>query len=209
MSQTCYGNKTIAFASQGILQMPRWSNAPLLLYHGTDSQALSGLRLSKGAALAAFAADLKHCRPNTDFGRGFYMTTSERQARNWANLRVHRVISGHRRSSAVGPRAVVLAFSLDRDWLANLDALCFVLPNRDFFDLVWDCRSGEPPHQRTSGKIAYDVVYGPVTLWPQGMVVGESDQVSFHTDDAVKALPKPFVLDLAPLATGLFDWPLP
>ena len=196
----CFGS----LEGSGIPEMPRWNNAPLLLYHGTDSQALAGAALTKGAALATFAADLMRCRPNTDFGRGFYMTTSERQARNWANLRVHRFASG-RAHSAMAPRAVVLSFNLDRDWLASLDTLCFVLPNRDFFDLVWDCRMGQPPHQRGSSKVSYDVVYGPVTLWPQGMVVGDADQVSFHTDGVVSSLPKPIVFDVASLPTGLFD----
>ncbi|MEZ5905425.1 MAG: DUF3990 domain-containing protein [Geminicoccaceae bacterium] len=31
--------------------------------------------------------DLQKCKANTDFGQGFYLTSSEHQARNWANYR--------------------------------------------------------------------------------------------------------------------------
>ncbi len=66
------------------------------------------------------------------------MTTSERLARNWANMRV-------RRRSISDNKAVVLCFEIEREWLASLESLCFVRASEDFFDLVEDCRSGIPP----------------------------------------------------------------
>jgi hypothetical protein len=180
--------------------MPRWNNAPLDLYHGTDSHSLSGIQLAQGKPLVGFSVDLGVCRANTDFGKGFYMTTSEHQARNWANIRVRR-----RASRSPGTKAMLLSFKVDRDWLASLDALCFVLPCQSFFDFVEDCRSGVPPHQRADPRLAYDVVYGPVTLWPQDMVVAGADQVSIHTTSAATGLPTPQVVDIAGTPDGLFE----
>lgn len=52
-----------------------WTNQDLPLYHGTldryVSSILSGVDVTKG-------------RAHTDFGKGFYTTTVERQARAWA-----------------------------------------------------------------------------------------------------------------------------
>lgn len=180
--------------------MSLWNNAPLELYHGTDSQSLRGYSLAIGVPLAGFAVDLRLSRANTDFGQGFYTTTLEQQARNWANLRVRR-----RKARISNASAVVLSFTIDREWLATLDTLCFVLPSRSFFDLVEDCRAGEPPHQRRGPKAAYDLVFGPVSLWPQDLYVGMGDQVSIHTTSAATGLPTPIVLDIASAPTGLFS----
>jgi hypothetical protein len=179
--------------------MPDWTNAPLALFHGTDSSAMSDHDIRVGHLVPGFRVDLRHCRSSTDFGRGFYTTTSEHQARNWANITVQR------RRGARASRAVLLRFSVDRNWLASLDALCFNLPSRDFFDLVKYCRSGGDPHRRGVRRRTYDVVYGPVTLWPQTMVVERTDQVSFHSDRAAMGLGRPSVRDLAELPTGLFE----
>ena len=37
-------------------------------------------------------------------------------------------------------------------------------------------------------KPFYDVVYGPVSLFPQFLVIADADQISFHTDAALRAL---------------------
>ena len=160
--------------------MPQWHNNPLQVFHGTDNLS--------AAALAATGVSLALCRPNTDFGQGFYVTTSLHQARQWANTRVLRI-----------PRALVatvVSFDLDRDWIASLDTLAFVRPIKDFWDLVTDCRYGFPPHQRSPPHPRpYDVVYGPVTIWPQRLVIADCDQISFHTRRAVVGLGAPLFFE--------------
>ncbi|GJD49110.1 hypothetical protein OPKNFCMD_1840 [Methylobacterium crusticola] len=163
--------------------MPVWSNPVLRVYHGTDDVSAA---VAPNAALGtplSFVVTLALCRPNTDFGQGFYVTTRLHQAREWANTRVLRA------PPQPGLHAVVLGFDLDRDWLAGLDSLTFVRPIRDFWNLVTDCRHGFAPHQRIPPRPApYDVVYGPVTLWPQRLVIADCDQISFHTRRAIRGL---------------------
>ena len=159
-----------------------WTNGPLVLYHGTDlvsaANILSttGVQCSLGKAL-------------TDFGRGFYTTTNLHQARNWANQRC-RVLA---RRPGPHPVAVVVELRIDRSQLARLLYLTFVTEDTggDFWNLVGDCRSTPPPaqtHHPPTPQSYYDVVYGPVSLWPQTLVIKDCDQVSFHTAAAEKLL---------------------
>jgi hypothetical protein len=78
----------------------------------------------------------------------------------------------------------VLGFDLDRDWLATLETLGFVRETRDIWDLVDTCRHGFAPHQRVYPHGPYDVVFGPVTLWPSILLIKDCDQISFHTPRA-------------------------
>jgi hypothetical protein len=139
-----------------------------------------------GAAVP-FVINISLCRPFTDFGQGFYVTTNLHQARQWANAKVVR-------TPGTAFRAPVLAFQLNRDQLAEQETLCFVRPIRDFWDLVHDCRNMWPPHQRTPRSrptirlTNYDVVYGPVTLWPSILTIQDCDQISFHTQSRMPDL---------------------
>lgn len=182
--------------------MPVWRNLPLTVFHGTDnaSASLPAASVRSRPPNAAFAVNLRRCRPFTDFGQGFYTTTRLHQARQWANSRVMRA------RGSTGLHAVVLQFDLDRDWLASLEHLAFVRPTRDYWNLVTDCRHGFPPHQRVTPRaLAYDVVYGPVSLWPQSLVIADCDQISFHSQRAVLGLTVfPRVRDEALSPSGLF-----
>lgn len=150
-----------------------WTNAPLKVYHGTTlnytQSVAAGPDPSKGSAF-------------TDFGLGFYVTTNLRQAKDWANDR-HRSRGTH--------AAAVVEFDIDREWLATLDALAFVVEgaNSGYWDFVDFCRQGRtylrstrPDHGRTAPSTMrhYQVVYGPVSLWPQRHVLKDCDQISFH-----------------------------
>jgi hypothetical protein len=186
---------------------PRWGNAPLVVYHGTDTTALG---VSGGLTIGGtvrFRVNISRCRPFTDFGQGFYVTTHLHQARQWANAKVIR-------TPAASSRALVLMFTLDRDWLASLEGLDFVRPIQDFWNLVYDCRNLWPPHQRAGGtrfssKAAYDVVYGPVTLWPSILTIQDCDQISFHDQATLTGSAAanagfdrdPVVIDMAPVDT--------
>jgi hypothetical protein len=182
--------------------MSRWLNPALRVYHGTSAAAAgiampaSGAPLSYAGLIAKplpvpFVINLARCRPFTDFGQGFYVTTSLHQAREWANTKV--------RSWTSRTQALVLEFAPDRDWLATLEALCFVRPTQDFWDLVHDCRNRFPPHQRIYPHGPYDVVFGPVSIWPSRLLIADCDQISFHTARSLIGMgSNPIVVDIAP-----------
>jgi hypothetical protein len=156
-----------------------WNNGPLVLYHGSDDVSATTI-INTGI-------DLSKCKVLADFGQGFYTTTSLVQAKNWANKRCKVV------SVAPGKKAVatVLRFDVDRDKLALLEFLAFVIENSntDFWDFVRNCRQNPPPSQhRRLGNSIYDVVFGPVTLWPQTLIIKDGDQISFHTSVGLQSL---------------------
>jgi hypothetical protein len=174
--------------------VPQWKNPLLTVYHGTDNSAAVIQAAPVGGRLP-FVVNLALCRSFTDFGQGFYTSTSLHQAKQWANTRVLR-------TTGTTGSAVVLRFEIHRDWLASLDTLAFVRAIADFWALVADCRVGFPPHQRQPPHpVPYDVVYGPVTLWPQILIISDCDQISFHTQKALGGLNTVF---LEARATYLF-----
>ena len=170
-----------------------WTNGPLVLYHGCDDLSASAI-VTRGVSLTP-------CKPFTDFGLGFYTTTNFVQAKNWANTRCRSLLA----RSKVPQIATVIWFEVERDSLASLDFLTFVTENTnpDFWDFVRRCRRISPPlqHDRKGFAAAtrppkaaprqsdYDVVFGPVTLWPQTLVIKDCDQISFHTVAGVACLP--------------------
>ena len=180
--------------------MPSWNNQPAVLYHGTDTAVLSPLIPNLHNLLNGFKIDLKRCRPDSDFGRAFYATTNEQQAREWANARVRQARNAIRPNLTT--TAVLLTFPVDRSALAGLDTLCFVRPTADYYALVDDCRLGFPAHGRQPPKTAYDVVLGPVRMWPQKLVIFDGDQISFNTVAAIAILPEPTVSAIGQSQSG-------
>ena len=167
-----------------------WNNSVLELYHGCTDEAA---RKIQGSNRYKNNINLKLGRDRVDFGRGFYTTTRHDQAENWANCQYAR----NRKNSKV-QKAAVLIFRIDREKLASLINLGFVVEgdpqNSDFWDLVNHCRSAKrKTHERTTGSTGgfYDVVSGPVALPFQKLVVKDCDQYSFHTRDGVDALGHP------------------
>ncbi|MDL2408506.1 DUF3990 domain-containing protein [Rhizobium calliandrae] len=139
-----------------------WPNITLTVYHGTDS--LSGNNIRMNGILA------QYFNPSSDFGAGFYVTTSLHQAKNWANERV-RTIGGF------GVNAEVLQYDLSRSAIETLEHLVFVTDTQDFHDLCAFCRGGGGvSHGRTA---PYDAIYGPVSLSPQTLVIANCDQICF------------------------------
>jgi Protein of unknown function (DUF3990) len=170
--------------------MPMWDNGRLVLFHGCSHTSLhdsyrnqGGIRLNS----PIHNIDLSLCDTRTDFGQGFYTTTSEHQAMQWANQQVRRKFV----HQGTYDNAIVLRLEVDRNPLADLKTLTFVSSTADFWNFIEYCRNGFPPHapQVQGTQTTYDVVYGPVSIWPQWLVVKDCDQISFHTPDALKVLP--------------------
>jgi Protein of unknown function (DUF3990) len=169
---------------------PPWT-APrdqyLVLWHGCTSDDKNKIE--------AHGVDVTRGREATDFGRGFYTTTNEVQARHWAWIRYY----DPKFSRATGVQPVVLRFRVNRHDLAKLQSICFFLGdygNEDYWSIVQHCRQSTataindhhgPVVER--GLKWYDIACGPVAaFWEQRRAMTDTDQVSFHTDAAAKLL---------------------
>jgi hypothetical protein len=156
-------------------QLPLWRNGPLILYHGT---------LQRHAASILRGIDPAYFKPYKDFGRGFYLTTSLRQASLWARRRADRKLGGE--------LPAVLRFVVPLDELSRLETLAFVRSDyeaEDFWSLVAHCRGGNMDHGRPGNGGWYDVVAGPVAaFWEQRACYAGADQISFHTSSALALL---------------------
>jgi hypothetical protein len=120
-----------------------------------------------------------------DFGLGFYTTTWFDQAKSWANLRARKLASRY-----PGVRAIVLEFAMQRNDLADLEALVFTNEKVGYWPFVRYCRRGGSPHARVGRpQGSYDIVYGPVSLGIQEFVVKDSDQVSCSVKRAAARTP--------------------
>lgn len=142
---------------------------------------------------------------NTDFGRGFYTTTIQRQARHWAWLRYFSKCS----TPPPGPGGllpVTLRFKVRREELTaglmNFEMLSFVSGSYDsegYWSLVQHCRSGGSnqkckPTTCSEEEQWYDVVTGPAAaFWQQRVAMNDSDQVAFHTQRICDKLLNPLI----------------
>jgi hypothetical protein len=159
-----------------------WTNPALILYHGTVLNSAQGI--------VASGIDRRTFRPGTDFGPGFYATTNLAQAREWAA----------RKARKLGGVPAVIRFFVNRDAAASLQAVWFVRhgsDGSDYWFLVGSCREGAADHGRTGFNGFYDLVVGPVAKrWTSRpyAIIDDSDQVSFHTDNALAILRTPTIV---------------
>jgi hypothetical protein len=184
----------------------------LILWHGCTAFDKDDIEVN--------GIDLAKCRVDTDFGRGFYLTTRERQARDLAWTRYYDWRADPANAGQGGNQPALLRFRVRRytaagragpldDGLDQLRSLCFVLDDEDFWSFVHHCRQSVPAnpargkaavvhdHKRPPGGW-YDVVIGPVAArWQQRRPLPGADQVSFHTPEAIAILDALIVSGLA------------
>jgi hypothetical protein len=165
-----------------------WQNDNLVLYHGCTDRSLRSNNPS-GISTDALphGIDLQAGAPGSDFGQGFYTTSWFQQARNWANVRAMQLASAYPGRTIT---AIVLRFEMNRNHLAELEALAFTTENSGYWLFVRYCRNGSTPHARTNcTQEKYDIVYGPLAVNGLELVIKDSDQVSFHTEGAIQRIP--------------------
>lgn len=184
------------------MKLPSWTNQNVVLFHGTTLDRLSDYALAEGEVIEDFNVDLSRSRSLTDFGRGFYTTTIETQAEDWASSLTVRSSYGRR---PVRTKPVVLEFSVDRDELSKLDSLAFVWGHLDLRSFVETCRTSADSHNRSNGHQFFDIVYGPLTRYPERKVDEDRDQISVHTVEGVKCLGLPIVKSIGLRRGKRFD----
>lgn len=189
---------------------PAWTaDQHVVLYHGSASVFLDSILRGINPAAGGRARD---------FGQGFYTTTFEYQAVQWANgiakkLRDKAAEKPKKHKSWANAEPLVVSFRVSLAKLAALRSLAFVRPQRDselYWSFICHCRlfrEGKlPPNHdpaysthlfdHPDGKGMYDMVSGPVAArYPkkrgehfQRLVHPVLDQFSFHTKDAADIL---------------------
>ncbi|WP_415020868.1 DUF3990 domain-containing protein [Aestuariivirga sp.] len=155
------------------------------MYHGSVYSHFQQYKLSPGHSIPSFGVDLSRCRPRTDFGRGFYLTTSLEQAEKWANIKSLR--------SRSADQPLILEFNIDLEVFCKLDYLWFVRASDEFNAFVRRCRRHDTWHKVSRTDDPYDVVLGPLSKFPGHTVYDGCDQFSLHTQRAIGLMPKPMV----------------
>ncbi len=105
--------------------------------------------------------DVKHSKKFLDFGKGFYLTTFEEQAKKWA------IRKGMRQEKT----AIVNVYSMDENW-NDLRVLSFEKENEKWLDFVCACRKGEPLNAEYDiiiGNVADDDVFKTVDMYFRGL----------------------------------------
>lgn len=150
-----------------------WDNRELTLWHGTT--------LDRARRIQATAPDLSRSRKSLDFGRGFYATTRQRQATDWAL----------RAASKTRTHPALISWRVRYDDFDHWPKIVFAdagKSSHDFWRFVELNRTLEQPH-RSKPLGYFDIVAGPASKnYVARNGVEDMDQISFHTDAAITLL---------------------
>lgn len=105
--------------------------------------------------------DVKHSKKYLDFGKGFYLTTYEEQAKKWAI----------RKSMRQGKTAIVNVYGM-KDNYNDYQVLSFEKENEKWLDFVCACRKGESlntDYDIIIGNVADDDVFKTVDMYFRGL----------------------------------------
>lgn len=173
-----------------------WTHHITVLWHGTT--------VSSAKSIIKSGPSLGRLRIGLDFGQAFYTTTSERQAKDWAN---QQVLKAMRTSPTVAP--AIVSFSFDTINLSSLRSISFIRSDKsayDYWDFVSFFKSGSYHYHRQTAPHLFDVVAGPLAVRPGiKKAIPNSDQMSFHTAAALKLLSSAKIqMTVAPTGHKLF-----
>lgn len=155
------------------------------------------MRLYHGSTMTVRKPAPGRSRSNTDFGKGFYTTTSREQAEKWAQIKKSR------EDAAASTRAVVSVFEFDEALLddARFRTMHFSGATAEWLDFVVNNRRGATAHgfDFVMGPVANDQLYAVIALYENGVLdaaaaIGQLrthrlfDQLSFHTPTACALL---------------------
>lgn len=115
------------------------------------------MRLYHGSTLTIDKPDAEHSRANLDFGRGFYTTSYEEQAKKWAL----------RKALRTSQPAIINEYEFNETALSNFKVLQFDT-DYSWLDFVCSCRRGElgfKGYDVIIGQVADDRVYDAVDMY--------------------------------------------
>lgn len=151
----------------------------MLLYHGSITVVKKPL--------------LNITNRKTDFGIGFYTTTSENQANSWANIKKIRygVKTGY-----------INVYEFDEVQFPRLNVMTFVGATNEWLDFVFTNRHIDGlnhSYDIVRGPVANDTLYQTLALFEGGILDKNEtiarlktyklvDQISFHTEKGLESL---------------------
>ena len=117
--------------------------------------------LYHGSFLEIPRPDLRHSRPNVDFGRGFYTTPLKEQAVKWCGKFKRR-----------GKDGVISRYIFDETASSTLKTLKFDAYSEEWLDFILTCRTGHDTsdYDIVEGGVANDKVFNTVELYFDGLV---------------------------------------
>ena len=151
------------------------------------------MRLYHGSTMTVRKPAISRSRSKTDFGKGFYTTTSREQAEKWAQIKKNR------EGDDENVRAVVSVFAFDETLLdsAKYNTRHFDGATVEWLNFVVDNRRGDTSHDHDiiMGPVANDKLYATISLYETGVLDAAAaieqlkthqlfDQLSFHTAKA-------------------------
>jgi hypothetical protein len=160
------------------------------------------MKLYHGSNVIVNQIDLAKCHRFKDFGRGFYLTTFEAQARDMSVRTTQIVGTGS---------PVVMCYEFEDTGLANLNYKKFDGVSDEWAKMIINNRNrkfANFAHPLSNHDNKYDIVFGPVAndnisrifaLYTQGIIRADqlkgelehnklNDQFSFHTEKALQFL---------------------
>lgn len=146
------------------------------------------MTLYHGSYTAISQPDLEHSRAAVDFGKGFYLTPIESQAKKWCEKHSRR-----------WSKMVVSKFELDDEKLSALRVLEFKAYSEEWLDFIVSCRSGQD-HSTWDvviGGVANDKVFDTLELFFDGLATKEQtiDRLRFEEPNLQVCLRTPAALD--------------
>ena len=150
--------------------------------------------LYHGSTVGVKKPDLLKCHRATDFGQGFYTTTSYEQAEKWAKIK-------QKRSKT--ETAVVSEFDFDENVLysSSYKVRYFAKATKEWLEFVIRNRRGTHTehYDFVMGPVANDTLYATILLYEQGVITANTaieqlktytlfDQLSFHSEIALENL---------------------
>ena len=117
--------------------------------------------LYHGSYLEIPDPDIKHSRPEVDFGQGFYTTPLREQATDWCHKFKRRKMSG-----------IISRYVFDEAALSDFKTIEFKTYSENWLDFVLNCRAGKDntDYDIVIGGIANDKVFNTVELYFDNLI---------------------------------------
>ncbi|MCH5302980.1 MAG: DUF3990 domain-containing protein [Prevotella sp.] len=138
------------------------------------------MRLYHGSTMTVRKPTVQRGRTKTDFGKGFYTTTSPEQAEKWARIKKNR------EGTEKDTRAVVSVFEIDDNILDNpqYKTMHFDGATAEWLDFVVANRRGAShDFDMIMGPVANDKLYATISLYENGTLNANAaiEQLKTHT----------------------------